>query len=360
MLFQLLPMPSGLSHPVWAGAAEALGAPIFGHVSIDLGATIIGLVRYLTATGILIVAAAVTIDRTRAEWLLYWLTGATTFLAAVMIADHFISLLPPAGSKARSALHAASALGGIFAATATIRSIERYETRRNRGDGTQTTFARSLTASLSGFAVCWVALIVAAPPQVIFAAGCGFATVLFVVIVRRFVFGPISAGALAGVAIIAAIAIAAGQPSPDSSSLTLRYAAEASPTAVSRTEQMMADNPGGTGAGTFGAILPIYRGSEDAAVPERAPTTAAQIAIEMGRPALLIYLLMTLAATGLLLRGALRRGRDSYYAIGAAGCAVTLTVGAFIDANLLGTAIIILGASSLGLGLSQATSRTMP
>ena len=188
MLIQLLPMPFGaLSHAVWASAAEALNTPIFGHISVDLGATLIGLVRYLTAVGLLLVATAVTIDRTRAEWLLYWLAGATAFLGTVLIAHHLVGLFPLAGSETRAALHAASALGTIIAAATSIRSIERYETRRNKAEMTRAKFAWSLTAGLSALAVCWLALIIAAPVQVIFATGCGFATVVLLVIIRRFV-----------------------------------------------------------------------------------------------------------------------------------------------------------------------------
>jgi hypothetical protein len=58
------------------------------------------------------------------------------------------------------------------------------------------------------------------------------------------------------------------------------------------------------------------------------------------------------------LRGAVRRGRDSFYATGAAGCAITLAAEAFADASLLGTAILILAATVLGLGLAQSVGRT--
>jgi hypothetical protein len=360
MLVQLLPMPLGVfSHPVWSGAAEALNAPNFGHISIDLGATLIGLVRYLTAGGILVVATAVSIDRTRAEWLLFWLTGATAFLAAGLIAHHLVGSFPLAGSEATTALHAASALGTIIAATATIRSIERYETRRNKAEMTRAKFAWSLMAGLLAFAVCWLALIIAAPAQVTFAASCGLTTVVLVVIIRRLALGPFAAGALAAVAIIAAIAIAASKSNPSGGSPILRFAAEASRSAVSIVERMIADNPSGTGAGTFKALLPIYRDIDDTALSEGAPTTATQVTIEMGRSALWIFVLMTMAAMGFLLHGAVSRGRDSFYAIGAAGSAVTLMLEAFIDAGLLGTAIVVLATTVLGLGLAQSVSRTI-
>jgi hypothetical protein len=69
MVLQLVPMPLGWSHPIWASAAEVLSGLTYGHISIDLGATAIAVIRYLTAIGIVVVATAVSIDRTLAEWL---------------------------------------------------------------------------------------------------------------------------------------------------------------------------------------------------------------------------------------------------------------------------------------------------
>jgi hypothetical protein len=358
MLVQLLPMPFGaLSHPVWASAAEALNTSIWGHISIDLGATLIGLIRYLTAVGLLVAAAAVTIDRTRAEWLLHWLTATTAFLAVMLIGHDVAGLFPLAGPSATAALHAASALGTIIAAAATVRAAERYETRRNTAKMTIAKFAWSLAAAVTALATCWLALIISAPIELTFAAGCGFATVVLVVIGRRVAPAPLAAGAVATVAIIAAIAIIAARPNVGTP--TLRFAAAASPSAKSIAERMIADNFGGIGAGAYEALLPSYRDINDATVTERAPTTAAQVAIEMGRAAIWILALMMITTIGLLIRGAISRGRDSFYATAAAGGAITLTVEAFVDASLLGTAVVIVATTVLGLGLAQSASRTI-
>jgi hypothetical protein len=53
-------------------------------------------------------------------------------------------------------------------------------------------------------------------------------------------------------------------------------------------------------------------------------------------------------------------GRDSFYPTDAAGCVVTLTIEAFIDASLLGTTVMILSTASLGLGLAQSAGRSLP
>jgi hypothetical protein len=358
ILVQLFPMPLRWSHPIWTSAAEALGTPLFGRLSIDLGASVIGLIRYLTAVAILMAASAVAIDRTRAESLLSWLTGATAFLAAMLIAHHFGGLLDLAEAGAVAALQAASALGITTAAATTIRSIERYETRRNTAEMTRSKFAWVLTAALSAFAMCWLAVLIAAPRAVTFAAGCGCATVMLAVMIRRFGLGPWAGGSTVAVAIVATIAIAASS-NPGSGDVTLRFAAEAAPSALSMAGRIINDNHGGTGVGTFKALLPIYRTIDEAAVPETAPTAAAQWTIEMGRAAPWVVVLMVLIATTLLMRGAMSRGRDSFYAIAAAGSLMTLTLEAFVDTSLLGTAVVILAAALLGLGLAQSTSRTI-
>jgi hypothetical protein len=60
-----------------------------------------------------------------------------------------------------------------------------------------------------------------------------------------------------------------------------------------------------------------------------------------------------------LAAGALSRGRDSFYSAAAAGCSVALLVEAFFDASLLGTAVAVPAAITLGLGLGQRASRTL-
>jgi hypothetical protein len=63
MLIQVVPM--GLfAHPIWASAQAALGHPILGSISIDVGAGALALGRYLTivAIGFWTAAAAVWLE----------------------------------------------------------------------------------------------------------------------------------------------------------------------------------------------------------------------------------------------------------------------------------------------------------
>jgi hypothetical protein len=73
MLAQTIPLPiKSWAHPIWASAETALDNPIAGSITIDLGATLVAICRYFSAIAILFVAVAVTIDRMRAEWVLFW------------------------------------------------------------------------------------------------------------------------------------------------------------------------------------------------------------------------------------------------------------------------------------------------
>jgi len=84
IVLQLLPVKFiGLSHPIWDSAAEALGHPVRSSVSVDTGATLLALCRYVSVVAIIFLATAVAIDRQQAGWLLTALTIATTIIAVI-------------------------------------------------------------------------------------------------------------------------------------------------------------------------------------------------------------------------------------------------------------------------------------
>src|SRR5215468_10760086 len=58
MLFQIVPLKaaSGLAHPIWQSAEQAIGHPIYGSISIDPGATLIALGQYLCAVAVMLMA----------------------------------------------------------------------------------------------------------------------------------------------------------------------------------------------------------------------------------------------------------------------------------------------------------------
>ena len=89
-----------------------------------------------------------------------------------------------------------------------------------------------------------------------------------------------------------------------------------------------------------------------------ASTAAAKIAIELGRPVLWTVVAAILLAAAVMLRGALRRGRDSFYPALGAGCLVALLIRGFADASIFAQAVSIIAAATVGLALAQSSGRT--
>jgi len=91
-------------------------------------------------------------------------------------------------------------------------------------------------------------------------------------------------------------------------------------------------NWGGGGVGTYQALAAIYR--DVTGVPgEAAINTITSMVLEWGRGGLLIAIVLLLQLLVSLFRGALSRGRDSFYAAAAAACLVTAFCEAFCDSS---------------------------
>jgi hypothetical protein len=357
MLVQALATPfDGLMHPIWASAAAALGAPMLGRMSIDPGATFLSIGRYLCATGILVATAAATVDRRRAEWMLFALVGAAGLTALIYFSYTIGSF---SGSDTAydigrtSAMSAISVLGAIVTAAAAIRAFERFETRRSTRPMTHRQFWSGFALWLAAWSVSW--FVISGRSSHIFAAACGTASLATIEVIRRLRIDRRASAAIAAVAIAIAIAVVAIQPA-EQNDVTLRFASAPS-SGVSMAQQMIADTRwSGVGAGAFPSLVPIYRDINDPEVLS-APTTASAIAIETGRPALVLVLLSAVAAAALLAIGAIRRGRDSFYPAAGASCVIALSVEMFTDASALSSSVQIIAAAAIGLGLAQSKSR---
>src|SRR5262245_15311569 len=148
IVLQLLPVNFvGLSHPIWDSAAEALRHPLRGSISVDTGATLLALCRYVSVVAIIFVATAVAIDRQQAGWLLTALMIATTIIAVIVIGHELGAFTSPnknIGTDARDSI----ALGIVFSTATAIRTFERHETRRRHAEISTTGFTFFLLASL--------------------------------------------------------------------------------------------------------------------------------------------------------------------------------------------------------------------
>jgi hypothetical protein len=156
---------------------------------------------------------------------------------------------------------------------------------------------------------------------------------------------------------LALVAIAHGL-SATSGDLTQRFAAAADPVAIAAGDRALADLDGfGGGAGASAELLSIY-GGFGAPSPIRAPTTAADWTIGLGRPAFAIAVVWAAGAAVFLFRSALVRGRDWIYAAAAAAAILTVVAEAFTDSSLTAPSLGALAAMLLGLGVGQSVSRS--
>jgi hypothetical protein len=361
MLAQILPVDAlGLAHPIWQSAEQALGYPIGGSISIDPGATLVALGQYLCVIAVGVLTVAVGLDRDRAESVLFALVFATAAIAAIVIAHDAAGLTwLDAQSAARAQAKVCIALGVFVAGAALIRTIERYETGRARPERNPAILLRTFIACSAALALCLIALGLDATAGLWFATAYGVATILAIVAIRRLGLGPWENIGIATVAgLVAAVTIGI-QLAARPIDLTLAFASKASDALLSTTQRILADAPWtGTGAGTFDAILPIYRDAGDA-VGSTPPTAAAAIAIELGRPMLLLIISITGGGIVQFLRGALRRGRDSFYPAAGTASLVFILLWAFCDMGPLSMPTGICVAATVGLALAQCRSRAV-
>jgi hypothetical protein len=361
MLVQVLPLKA-LAHPIWQSAEIASGQSLTGGVSVDIGAGLIALGQYLTIAAIGFWSGAVAVDRRRAEWVLFSVMAATAFIGLLIAANELLGLTILSAAFApfkRMQAVDCAALGIIVSAAAALRTVERYETRHAGGDRSSSILITTFAACVAAFVVCLGALILAAEKDVLLAAGCGAAALLWVVTIRRLGLGLWGAAAMVVPFIALATVSTVSNPALRSEGVLLSFAEDSSAPIVSMTRRMLADAPLlGTGAGSFTAMAPIYRSLDEQTLPATAPTAAATMAIEMGSPLLWLIVLTTAGAIYFLLRAALRRGRDSFYPMAGAGSLVVLALLGFINSGILGSVAAMIAAATIGLALAQSKSRT--
>jgi hypothetical protein len=353
MLIQAVPLGI-LAHPIWRSAESALGRPVAGSISIDPGATVIAFGQYLSLTAVVLVSAAIAVDRHRAEWILFALTGAVAAIAILLLGQELFYSSGGLTSFPQEAAVDCAAVGTIIASSACVRTIERYETRRANSQRSVPTLLLTLVASGAALVICFAALFVNGAREALIAAGCGIAAFACMMIIRRF--GAWYAAVIVASILSVIVFAIATHPADHVKSVLLAFA---SPPTVA-TEHVLGDAPAaGTGAGTFAALARIYREMDDPLPQAVASTTAASYAIELGRPMLWLIALATAGSVIILLRASLQRRRDSFYPAMGGSCLITQLLLAFVNAGLLTTAVGLVTAAALGLAFAQSKSRTV-
>lgn len=356
ILFQALPF-GFFANPIWASAKLALGHPIASSISVDPGASVIALGQYLSLGSVAFLSAAVAVDRVRAEWLLFALTGASGVFALVLMAHGLFSSVLEFSPFMNAQAADCVATGAVIAGAACMRTLERYESRHGRSQGSMPTLLWTLGACGVALVLCIAAVIFQEPPEVLFATACGVVIIAWIIVVRRYRLGPWGIVPFAVVVIGVALLVSTTHPVERGHSALLAFAPSSSLGVVS--ERMLKDAPlVGTGAGTFTALVPIYRAIDDPPDSSEASTTAATSAIELGRPMFWLLVLATAASMLIFLRAALQRGRDSFFPAMGGGCLATLLLLIFMNAGLLGNATGLIVAAMFGVSVAQSKSRT--
>jgi hypothetical protein len=361
MLLQILPLPPGsIEHPVWRSAATALSEPLSGHISIDLGFTVRSLFGYLSLISLAFITSSLTRNRERAETILATLCTITTFIALELLLFRDLAVLKPADSTddLTSSLVALAAFGVVLNSAFVVRAAERYETRSERPGQSLRSLVGLMLLGTTGAVICLVALISYATYDVLIATAFGLVVVGLVILIRRLNLARWTTATLCAAVLVACGGVIALRFAANSSlSPLFRFAKIESADAVTAALRMMPDaNWTGGGVGTYQALAAIYRDADGAPGPA-AINTIASIMLEWGRAGMLMVILLVIQLLVMLFRGALARGRDSFYAAAAAACLVIAFCEAYCDASFTTVTVQMMAAIIVGLGLAQTTGR---
>lgn len=355
MLAQIVPVPAWLAHPAWASAAAALDRPLLGAISLDIGATLLSLGRYCLVLAIVIVTACVALDRQRAESILFLSTAAAVSIAAGLIGFDLGALrfADIDAATLRDQMLTIAVIGLVLACAAALRFLEGRRTARAMHGTFDASLIVAVIASAAAVAICLYAI--AIDPVLLPAATCGVIVLIGLVLIRRSRLGPWGQSGIAAAAIVAVVALFVVSPANRAVDLTLSLSSQPQ-VALATAERMLSDAAWtGTGAGTFEALLPIYR-DVDGNTELAAPTAAAAVAITMGRPFLWGVVALTLLGAWSLFRRAVMRGHEYAYAAGGAACIVAMLVSSFANAGVFGLAASLLASVVCGLALAQSRS----
>jgi hypothetical protein len=352
MLLQVLPVPApSLANPVWVSAAAALDKPFVGAISSDIGATLLSLAHYCASLATAFVTASVTLNKQRADSVLSLLTAVAALIAAGLIGFDLGYLRSPGfehlGERA-DAMNIA-VIGFILSCATTIRAYEHIDTpntirRRSR--------MTAIVPSMAALFIFLSAILISADAVLLFAALFGTGILISVWAIRRRragLWGQAGIAALAAVVVVGFLAVVPLKKDTDPTLALTRGE-------ISSLEQMLSDTKwAGSGAGSFEALLPVYRGADEADSFE-IPTAAATIAIEMGQPFLWTCVIVFLIAASTLFRRALLRGRDYVYSSAGAGCIIALLISLFANDGILGLAASLMISVLCGLAFAQSKS----
>ena len=352
IVVQMLPVP-WWAHPVWKSAAEALGYPLSGSVSIDTGASLGALITYLAGLNASIAAAAVAVDPRRANALANAVMATSAVAALLAVAQH-VGIATWLDHSAPIIKGQSSGLVAVVLIGIPVSVASALETRDASGSALhwQRRWLLILAAVLGTTSAAWSVGRGGAIP-----IAAGVALVVAIWTARRLRI-PVWSSLVVAVAIAgigAATAIALRHPDvPFAISFS-----QAPQGAIETTQSLLADIPPlGAGAGTIEALIPTYTDWQEPASAPVIASAASVVTAEFGAVASWAILVVVAIGIYLLVAGALRRGKDWSFAAAAAAVLLTLVLAAFTLPTVLSPpAIAVLGAV-VGSAVSQRVSRT--
>jgi hypothetical protein len=352
MLLQVVPIPArSLANPIWASASTALDKPFVGAISLDIGATLLSLARYCASLAAAFVAAAVTLGKQRAESVLYLLTAVAALIAVELIGFDLGYLRLPGFERAEATNIAV--IGFILSCATAIRAYELLGTSNSRPENSPMMVKVAASASMAVLIICLSAILMSANTVLFFAALFGAGILISVLAIRRWRLGLWGQAGVAALATIAAVGFFTIVPAKKNADSTLALSSQGQNPSI---ERMLFDTKWvGSGAGTFKALLPIYRDTDEVDSSET-PTAAATIAIEMGQPFLWTCVIVLLVGASTLFRRALLRGRDYIYSGAGASCIIALLVSLFANDGSLGLSASLMISVLGGLAFAQSKS----
>ncbi|MHC2628505.1 hypothetical protein ACVIU7_004118 [Bradyrhizobium liaoningense] len=346
---QLAPLPLSWAHPIWASAHDVLGGLSLGPITADIGLTVNALVLALAALSLLGVTITVVRNRSRAELVLFVLSGVTAVSASILDLHR---LSPALATAAPHDLTTTLAGLGLMLNLAIMQlAAERAETHHS--------VLRSVVIGLCGLVgalASAIAIFGLSGTNSAVAASFGVVLILLILVIRRLDLSPLAASTLSVTALIGAAIVLSFLFEKSSGPILLRLVPEMGTETKAALERMLADTRWfGAGAGTFAAVSRIYQ--SDAGAVLTAPSAATAIFAGMGWIGFAAMMAVSLLAFVRLFLGALQRGRDSFFPGAAAACVLFALVQSFAGPGLLRPAAILCLSVIVGLGLSQSVSQ---
>jgi hypothetical protein len=255
-------------------------------------------------------------------------------------------------------LVALTAFGVILNVAFIVRAAERYETRAQQQPQSLQTYLRTMALGIAGAVICLIALFCSSTLDTLIATAFGLVAFALVVLIRRLSLGRWTAATVYAAVLVACTGVIALRFSAAPSvSPLFRFSKTETADAAAATLQMISDSSwAGGGVGTYRALAGIYR--DAAGIPGQDPiNTVTSMLLEWGHAGFLIVVALLLQLFVVLFRGAISRGRDSFYAACAAACLVTAFCEAYCDASFIELTVQMLAAMIVGLGLSQTAGR---